>query len=364
MKFGSYDEVCSRIQMAVCLLVGESSFGIKPECYARNIEVGGLIIFQAATLIVNIIAIIMTFIMIWHVKTKYTAVGRREMIMVFYLYLALVLLDILTISGFVPFSHAAYPYFVAAYLALTSTMCWCLMLNGFVGFQWAEDGTSLSLWTFRITCSIIFGLMYFVSISTFKNIVIFKSSYPIGIFTIYFVFNSLCLLVYVISQIILVVNTLDEYWPLGNICFAVVFFLIGQAIQLLFSNKICEGIKHYVDGLFFSTICSLLSVMMIYKYWDSITKEDLEFSVGGKGNVWEVKDIINTEDEFAPYAGQANTTGYANGVSYGNQYYNESNSNLNYPQQNDLGYGNNYQKSYYSENPGYPDHRRNNNDGY
>lgn len=26
---------------------------------------------------------------------------------------------------------------------------------------------------------------------------------------------------------------------------------------------------------------------MVYKYWDSITKEDLEFSVGSKSMVWD-----------------------------------------------------------------------------
>lgn len=36
----------------------------------------------------------------------------------------------------------------------------------------------------------------------------------------------------------------------------------------------------------------LLAVMMVYKYWDSITKEDLEFSVGSKTTVWEVKDPL------------------------------------------------------------------------
>jgi hypothetical protein len=32
--------------------------------------------------------------------------------------------------------------------------------------------------------------------------------------------------------------------------------------------------------------------MMVYKYWDSITKEDLEFSVGNKATVWEVNDPL------------------------------------------------------------------------
>jgi Chitin synthase export chaperone len=38
--------------------------------------------------------------------------------------------------------------------------------------------------------------------------------------------------------------------------------------------------------------------MMVYKYWDSITKEDLEFSVGSKQNVWEVKELLG-EDELS-----------------------------------------------------------------
>lgn len=32
--------------------------------------------------------------------------------------------------------------------------------------------------------------------------------------------------------------------------------------------------------------------MMVYKYYDTITKEDLEFSVGSKQNVWEVKESL------------------------------------------------------------------------
>lgn len=39
--------------------------------------------------------------------------------------------------------------------------------------------------------------------------------------------------------------------------------------------------------------------MMVYKYWDDITREDLEFSVGSKAAVWEVKDplLSNGDDE-------------------------------------------------------------------
>ena len=53
--------------------------------------------------------------------------------------------------------------------------------------------------------------------------------------------------------------------------FGTAFFTIAQVILFAFSATICNAIKHYIDGLFFFTLCMLLSVMMVYKYWDSIT---------------------------------------------------------------------------------------------
>lgn len=85
---------------------------------------------------------------------------------------------------------------------------------------------------------------------------------------------------------------MDDRWPIGDILFGIAFFTVAQLVLFAFSNMICDAIKHYIDGLFFFQLCMLLSVMMVYKYWDSITKEDLEFSVGNKAAVWEVKDPL------------------------------------------------------------------------
>jgi len=75
----------------------------------------------------------------------------------------------------------------------------------------------------------------------------------------------------------------------------------------------------------------LLSVMMVYKYWDSITKEDLEFSVGSKAAVWEVKEPLLTtggadySEEESNYhgapasivGGMTGATMYGHGGSHG-----------------------------------------------
>ncbi|KAJ3317421.1 Chitin synthase, class 7 [Blyttiomyces sp. JEL0837] len=237
----------------------------------------------------------MTGIMIYHIKSKYTAVGRKEIVMFFYLYALTTIVEFLLVSGIIPTASTPYPYFAAAHVGLTVATLWSLLFNGFVGFQWAEDGTPLSLWSLRISSFVIFAISFVLSIFTFQNRGPFTSATPTGLFIVYFIFSGGFILVYSIMQVILVVNTLDDRWPLGDLTVGLIFFALGQVFEYVLSTKVCQMAQHYIDGLFFGTICSLLGVMMVYKYWDSITKEDLEFAVGGKANVWEVKDPLLNE---------------------------------------------------------------------
>lgn len=62
-----------------------------------------------ATCFVHIVAIIMTAIMILHIRSKYTAVGRKEIVMFFWMYAAISLLAMLLDSGVIPTANVAYP---------------------------------------------------------------------------------------------------------------------------------------------------------------------------------------------------------------------------------------------------------------
>lgn len=80
MGFGDFDSICQKAAIPLCTLVGPVSSvtgtrGILPNCYARNIEVANTIIFQAAADFIHILALVMTVIMILHVRSKFTAVG-------------------------------------------------------------------------------------------------------------------------------------------------------------------------------------------------------------------------------------------------------------------------------------------------
>ncbi|KAI8976995.1 chitin synthase III catalytic subunit [Mycotypha africana] len=292
-----FDGICQTVALTLCPLIGTFD-GIEPLCYSRNVEAAGILIFQPATLIMNIIAMCMTGIMIYHVKTKYTAVGRKEIAMFFQLYLVSTFLEMLLVTNIIPTASKLYPYFTAVHLGLISALLWCLLINGFVGFQFAEDGTPVSLWFMRLSTLGVFVVVGFLAIATFLNIGPFTYTRPTELWVIYFILNGTMLLVYTVSQVFLVAYTLDDRWPLGDIAFGVLFYLTGLITVYIFSVTICDQMKHYLDGLFFGTMFNLLSVMMIYKYWDSITKEDLEYSIDQRITTWELEALLKDEERY------------------------------------------------------------------
>jgi len=231
-----------------------------------------------------------------HVRGKFTAIGRKEVTAFFYIYMLLTFLSLCIDAGVIPPGTSPYPYFVAIQNGLASALVTCLLINGFVGFQLYEDGTPLSLWMLRLCSSAAFVISFLVSLATFMSWAGLGPTKTIGLFVVLYLLNGVQLAVYVALQIILVARTLQDRWPLGDIAFGVFFFTTGQVILYAFSSTLCNAVDHYLDGLFFATTCNLLAVMMVYKYWDSITREDLEFSVGTRMNTWEVKELVPEED--------------------------------------------------------------------
>jgi hypothetical protein len=288
MGFGDFQTICAKASIPMCALVGHQDInggaGIPTRCYARTIEIANTLIFEAANDFMHILALIMTVVMIIHVRSKFTAVGtlccvvlcsrlnnadsltgRKEITSFFYIYFLLTIVSLILDAGVAAPGSAAYPYFAAAQNGLTSALCTSLLINGFVGFQLYEDGTTLSVWLLRLCSLAMFIVGGAISLLTFKNWAGLEAKNPIGIFVVTYIVNAIFLFIYFVSQVILVIGTLEDRWPMGDIAFGVFFFVIGQVILYVFSEQICDGVQHYLDGLFFATICNLLAVMMVYK---------------------------------------------------------------------------------------------------
>lgn len=145
VAFGSFDSLCSVSGLTLCPLVGPTG-GIEPVCYARNIELGSQLLFEPSVLVIHALTLVMTIIMIIHISGKYTAIGQKEILIFFQMYVITTFVEFLTVSGLIPLSSGIFPYATAIYLALAIATFWCLFVNGLVPFQIIEDGTVLSLW--------------------------------------------------------------------------------------------------------------------------------------------------------------------------------------------------------------------------
>lgn len=286
MGFGSFDDICAKLSLPLCAVVGSVDpklffdTGVIPKCYARPVELANTMIFQVGNAFVHFGGLIILLIIVFNVRAKYTAIGRKEMLYFFYLVLGLIVLSLIVDCGVSPPSLGSYAYFVALQLGLALAVCAALMYNGIVCFQFWEDGTRKLMLLLYLVLFIWFAVNFIVSIITFKSWgTSLNNRDTTGMFVGSFVINAIIVAAYIVSQIVLVLFALRNYWLLGAISLAVFFFAAGQVLTYAVSQEICNGANHYIDGLFFGSLCNLFTVMMIYKYWDMITTDDLEFSV-------------------------------------------------------------------------------------
>lgn len=139
------------------------------------------------------------------------------------------------------------------------------MINGFVGFQLYEDGTTLSIWLLRVCSLAMFIISFAVSLLTFKGWAGLSPDNTIGLFVVVYVFSAIFIFVYIVMLVLLVLGTLQERWPLLHIIFGVLALVFSQVILYAFSEIICDNVAHYFDALFLSTLLNLLAVMLVYK---------------------------------------------------------------------------------------------------
>ena len=63
---------------------------------------------------------------------------------------------------------------------------------------------------------------------------------------------------------------------------AALLFAIGQIFQYVISTHICQGTNGKIDGALFETLFTLLSVVMIWVFWSSITEDDWPMPTSGE----------------------------------------------------------------------------------
>jgi hypothetical protein len=233
------------------------------------------------------IAILVAIFLLLRSERKAAAVGRREMQLFLVGYIIISICEIFTVGGF-PLNTTVRQGFTAVHLAAIVATLWILMLNAVVGFQLLDDGTPMSMGLLVGSAAALFiGTGYIALDTAFDWTGHFESSHQgsnrnIGLYVLYQLLPLIFLFLYFVLESILVLRILGERKPMMYLIAAALLFAIGQIFNYVISVHICKPTNGKIDGAFFETFFTLLSVVAIWVFWSSITEDDWPSSVSGQ----------------------------------------------------------------------------------
>jgi len=266
--FGSL-AICERAPFPVCDILN-----FPQQCVLKHPVPG---ITNLAELIVCALSIAAAVYFILRCRMKKAAVGRLEMIIFFLWYFLAVVLEL--VIGGIGLGAPASTYVGALQVGSTAAAFVALFLNGFVGYQWLDDGTTISLLGIFGT-SALYGIVaaYFAADASLQ--INFKTSpgSPINIplYVCYFIVPVICVGLYVITAAVLVFMYLRSRRPLGLLLGAFLAFVLAAMFALFVSFAICQGTSGAIDGRFLVTFWIAMAVWWVFRFWDSITEDTWE----------------------------------------------------------------------------------------
>eukprot|EP00835_Amoeboradix_gromovi_P005464 NODE_515_length_7357_cov_0.487875.p3 type:complete len:306 gc:universal NODE_515_length_7357_cov_0.487875:1037-120(-) len=296
----SFNGICSKVALSLCSVYGDTLESNIPVCYSRNADSNGKLIFNPSTLFLHIIVFLSVAFMIYQTNFKQWGPSRKQMLLIMSLYLVSTVFDLFLLGHIIPVTNAAYKVFVGFQIGVWNALFWSILVLGMMPLFNIEDLRIMSY----ITTSVIGFVVSVICILTAFSAGPFKSQSPAIVFVFFVVTNIIFVTLTLISQIYVVLAKTSDKYLLGILGFGITFFAISL-IMLVTSSGICtQNGNHYVDGIFFSTVFNLLSVMMIYKYWDSLNQQEVEF-------VRDDDDIQKKKSEYFA-GGQTGSSSFAN----------------------------------------------------
>ncbi|KAL2041691.1 hypothetical protein N7G274_005475 [Stereocaulon virgatum] len=297
-QFGNFHNFCRDSTLPICNLFSESPTQRRAGSALEGAGFGGCALTginlsngrnlsNLGSILLCGIAILVTIFLLWRSDRKQAAVGRREFQLFLIGYIIISICEIFTVGGFL-LERKVRLGFTAAHLGAIVATIWVLFLNGIVGYQLVDDGTTLSLGLILVSGIAFFvGTGYIALDTAFSYTNTFKSSLTgdnrnIGLYVLYQLWPLICLAGFFLLETVLVLRVLGERKPMLYLLGAALLFAIGQIFQYVISTHICQGTNGKIDGALFETLFTLLSVVMIWVFWSSITEDDWPMPVSGE----------------------------------------------------------------------------------
>ncbi|KAI9144750.1 chitin synthase export chaperone [Paraphysoderma sedebokerense] len=278
LAFGSFRDICkTSASLPVCNLFRNRE---DKACSLVGLDLGAVRVLDFLDVIACILCLAGLVAIAYKTHSKYAAVGRKEMNLLWFSYFLLIISQIVSVGGWTLPNESfdtARVWASAVHSGLLVAVFWILLMNGFVGYQWVEDGTPLSLYSIFFSATFFLcGTIYIAADTGLGYSTAFQHGPEltnVALFVLLFLFPILSAVVYLILQIVLVTKNLSEKRPLWA---AFLLFAISQVFIFVLNDSICEGTKKWIDGKIFSTLLQFAALFCVFKYWASITEDEWE----------------------------------------------------------------------------------------
>lgn len=207
------------------------------------------------------------------------AAAASEMQLFLLAYILIEICEIFTVGKF-PVHRDVRIAFTGLHLGLIAATLWILMLNAAVGFQLLDDGTPISVGLMAASALALFiGTGYITLDTGYQWTGYWESSLRgdnrhMALYILYQLAPLIFVLMFFLLETVLVVRVLGERKPMVYLTAAGLLFALGQIFNYLVSIHICHGTDGRIDGAFFQTLFTLLSVVTVWIFWSSITEDD------------------------------------------------------------------------------------------
>jgi hypothetical protein len=166
-------------------------------------------------------------------------------------------------------------------------------MNAAVGYQFLDDGTFVSLALIFGSAAILFVGTGYIALDTgYWDNTLVAPNRAYALYTLYQLVPLVFLSIFFILEAFIVVKVLGEVRPMRKLwsrtmhnnmtnVFSLVYlvaamllFAIGQIFQYVISVHLCNATSGAINGGLFETLFTLLSIVMIWVFWSSITEDD------------------------------------------------------------------------------------------
>ncbi|KAF7682957.1 Chitin synthase export chaperone [Astathelohania contejeani] len=260
-------QTCKEMDLPICRVLKNSV----PLYTARPLEILSLRIYSPATILLLCFTIISTLWIIPKVNKHYSAIGRKELMMFFYLYIISAMLEMVLISNLLDSVNSGLIiYLISLQISFANSAFFCLFVGAVTANIFLGGVGIASLVIVRIATAIYF----LVSLAVIFSSLIEKNS--IIIFGATFIVNGMFAIAYVLVQSLRLINMDAEVWAYGTLGIAFLFFCLGVIPMFYGSKYIAYVSERYLDGVFFFHLFIFSSILMIHKFWLSTCENEAE----------------------------------------------------------------------------------------